>query len=216
MARSLSAGVLAALANRRLVARDFLWFVARERDTGDDVPDGYWSDVGTFSANVIDPETGSTVSRSFFGAGALIQISDIPLVSNISVQNVNIVMSQVADRVNELVRTYDCKQAKVQIFRGLFDPDTRQLVAPAPCRFAGFVDKIEIKTPSENEEGSVVFTCASHTQEMTRGNSDTRSHASQKLRSATDNFFQDAGVVGEWEMRWGAKSGPLQTKKRND
>jgi len=214
--RSLSAGVLAALAQRRLVARDFLWLIARNRSTGAPVTDGYWSDVGTFTASVIDPETGSSVSRQFFGAGALISISDISLVSNISVQNVTITMSQVADRVNDIVRTYDCKQAVVQIFRGLFDPDTRVIVAPAPCRFAGFVDKIDITTPSEGEAGSVVFTCASHTQEMTRANSDTRSDVSQKLRSSTDNFFQDAAIVGEWEMRWGTKYGPLQTKKKND
>jgi len=214
--RSLSAGVLAALAQRRLVARDFLWLIARNRSTGAPVPDGYWSDVGTITVSVIDPETGSSSSRQFFGAGALISISDISLVSNISVHNVTITMSQVADRVNDIVRTYDCKQATVQIFRGLFDPDTRLIVAPAPCRFVGFVDTIDITTPSEGEAGSVVFTCASHTQEMTRGNSDTRSDASQKLRSATDNFFEDAAIVGEWEMRWGAKYGPLQTKKKRD
>lgn len=205
--REISAANQDALEARALVARDFLWIVARDRDTGDPVPDGMWSDVGNVTAEVVDPETGDPDEREFFGSGTLIQIDDIPLVSNMSVQNVTIRMSQVEDRVEALVRTYDVKQARVEIFRGLFDPATRLLVSPAECRFVGFVDLVEIETPSENNEGGVVLTCVSHSQEITRSNPDTRSHESQILRSGTDNFFEDSGTVGDWEMFWGRKSG---------
>lgn len=211
MTRALSAENYAALQQRRLVARDFIWFVVRERDTGVAVVDGYWSDVGSLTASVIDPDTGGSVSRSWNGAGALISISDIPLVSTIQVQTVTVTLSQVADRVNDLVRGYDCKQGRVEIFRGLFDPDTRAMVAPATPRFVGFIDHIEIKTPKENEEGGVEIKCTSHTQEMTRSNPDTRSDASQRLRSATDNFYQDVAVVGEWEHFWGKASGKINS-----
>jgi hypothetical protein len=214
--RTLPSEVTDALAAGSLVARDFVWIIARDRDTGDPVPDGYWSDVGTTTIDAIDPETGDTEEREFFGAAGLIKVSDIPLVSNVTVQTVTVTLSQVADRVNNLVRTYDCKQAVIQVFRGLYDPDTREMVAPAEPRFAGFVDKIEIKTPAENEEGGVVMSCVSHTQEVTRSNPDTRSDASQKLRSATDDFFADAAVVGDWEMFWGKKQGNLGgSKKKN-
>jgi hypothetical protein len=205
--RTVSAPVAAALAAGRLVARDFLWIVARTRDTLAPVTDGMWSDVGDITCQVINPDTGSAVSRTFHGVGELVSISDIPLVSTIEVQTVAIVLSQVVDRVNSLVRTYDCKQARVEIFRGLFDPDTRVLVAPAEPRFVGFVDEIEIETPPEGEEGGVTLRCKSHTQEMNRANPDTRSDASQRLRSATDNFYQDVAVVGEWEVWWGRTAG---------
>lgn len=207
--RDISAENLAALQARRLVARDFLWIVARDRVTGNPVPDGMWSDVGTIMAPVINPDTGGAVSRSFTGAGTLVSISDIPLVSNITVQNVTITMSQVSDHVNDLVRAYDCKQARVEIFRGLFDPDTRNLVSPAPPRFVGFIDNIKITTPAEGDEGSVILSCASHTQEMTRSNPDTRSDASQKLRNHNDDFYADTTVVGEWEHFWGKTSGKV-------
>lgn len=192
---------------RQLVFRDFLWFVVRDRLDNSPVTDGYWSGVGTKTATVINPDTGNAEQRTWFGAGALIQINDIPRVSNISVQNAVIVLSQVATRTNQLVRTYDCRRGKVQIFRGIYDPLTGQLVAPALARFAGFIDRIEIKTPEEGSEGGVTITCASHTQEMTRSNPDTRADASQKLRDPTDNFFQDAGVVGEWTQYWGNEKG---------
>lgn len=211
MTRSTSAENFAALQARRLVARDFLWLEVKDRNSGAPVFDGYWSDVGTITASVIDPETGGSTSRTFVGAGGLISISDIPLVSNLTVQNVTITLSQVADRVNDLVRTYECKQGKVQVFRGLFDPESRVMVAPAESRFVGFIDDLPIRTPKEGENGGIVLTCTSHTQELTRSNSDTRSHASQLTRTAPlyDDFYIDVGVVGTWQHFWGRASGAV-------
>lgn len=200
-----------ALKLRQLVARDFLWLVVRDRSTGATVTDGLWSDVGNISAQVINPDTGLVDTRNWYGSGTLVAIDDIPMVSNLSVQNVNIRLSQIDDRINDLVRLYDAKQGRVEIYRGLFDPASRQMVAPAECRFVGFVDKIEIQTPSENEDGSVTLVCASHTQEMTRSNPDTRSDATQKLRNASDNFYQDTSTAGEWEVFWGNEKGKVPT-----
>ena len=214
MARYISAENLAALEARQLVARDFLWLVVRNRSTGALVTEGLWSDVGNVTASVINPDTGLEDTRDWYGSGTLVAIDDIPMVSNISVQNVNIRLSQIDDRIADLVRLYDAKQGRVEIYRGLFDPDSRQMVAPAEHRFVGFIDQIEIQTPSENEEGSVTLTCASHTQEMTRSNPDTRSDATQKLRNATDNFFQDTSTAGEWEFFWGSEKGKVPTQKR--
>ncbi|MBP0438416.1 hypothetical protein [Tianweitania sediminis] len=207
--RAISAANQAALAARVLVARDFLWIVARNRSTNAPEAVGFWSDVGDVSAQVRSPDTGQVENRAFYGSGTLIAISDIPLVANITVQTVTIDLSQLDELVEQAARLYDLRQAKVEIFRGLFNPDTRQMVAPAECRFAGFVDGAPITTPSEGEAGSVRLECRSHTQEMTRSNPDTRSHASQILRSPGDDFFADAGTVGEWEVFWGRKNGKL-------
>jgi hypothetical protein len=211
MTRSLSSENFAALQERRLVARDFIWFIVRDRSDGSPVEDGYWSDVGSITADVVDPNTGGTQSRSFFGALNLISISDVPLVSTLTVQNVTVTLSQVSDRINDLVRFYDCKQGQVQIFRGLFDTSTRAMVGPAFPRFVGFIDEAPITTPKEGGSGDVTLTCTSNTQEMTRSNPDTRSDASQRLRSATDNFFQDASVVGAWQQFWGKANGTVGT-----
>ena len=214
MTRQISPENLAALQARQLVARDFLWLVVRNRSTGAQVTDGLWSDVGNVTADVINPDTGLVDTRDWYGSGTLVAIDDIPMVSNLSVQNVNIRLSQIDDRIADLVRLYDAKQGRMEIYRGLFDPNSRQMVAPAECRFVGFIDQIEIKTPSENEDGGVTLVCASHTQEMTRGNPDTRSDATQKLRSSTDNFFQDTSTAGEWEIFWGSKKGKVPTQKK--
>jgi hypothetical protein len=193
----------------RLIPRDFIWLKARTLGTGLPFPYGFWSDVGNVSAPVLDPDTGDAVTRDFEGAGSLISIGDIPLVSNAEVQTVTVTMSQIDDAVANIVRAYDLKQAGIEIYRGLFSPATRLLVAPAFSRFVGFVDDVDIATPSENEEGAITLSCVSHTQEMTRVNSDTRSDDSQKRRLSTDNFFQDATTVGEWELFWGTSAGKI-------
>ncbi len=209
--RSISEENYDALLERRLLARDFIWLKARTLDTGLPFEYGFWSDVGNVAAPVLNPDTGSAVTRNFEGAGSLISISDIPLVSNAEVQTVTVTLSQIDDAVANIVRAYDLKQAVIEIYRGLFSPISRLIVAPAFCRFTGFVDDPEITTPSENEEGSIVLSCVSHTQEMTRVNSDTRSSDSQKQRLDTDNFFQDATTVGEWELFWGTSAGKIAT-----
>jgi hypothetical protein len=198
------------------VARDFLWIVARNRSTGAPEAVGFWSDVGAMSAAVIDPNTGLSVTRNFYGSGSLIDIDPIPLVSTLEVQKIRVRMSQIDSVVQQAVRDYDCKQAKVEIFRGLFSPDTRLLVSPAEPRFVGFIDEIDITTPSENEDGGVTLTCASHTQEILRSNPDTRSDASQRLRHSDDSFYKDTATVGDWELFWGRKQGKIETQKVNE
>lgn len=209
MTRSLSTDNYTALAARRLIARDFVWFIVRDLATGNPVTDGYWSDVGSIAADVIDPETGATVTRSFVGASGLIAISDIPVVSNLTVQTITITLAQAATRVNDLIRGYDCKQGKVQVFRGLFDIATRAMVAPAFPRFAGTIDEAPITTPKEGEAGDVVLTCTGNTQELTRSNSDTRSDASQKLRDASDDFYLHTATVSDWQQYWGKDAGRM-------
>lgn len=209
MTRSLSSENYTALQSGSLVGRDLIWFVVRDRTDGSPVTDGYWSDVGTRTFDVIDPETGGTQSRTFAGADGLISISDIALVSTLTVQQVNVMLSQISDRINTLVREYDCKQGTVQVFRVLFDPQTREPVGPAFPRFVGFIDEAPVRTPKEGEVGDVTLTCTSHTQEMTRANSDTRNDASQRDRNETDNFYQDTAVVSTWQQFWGRASGPV-------
>lgn len=215
MTRSLSAENFAAIQQRRIVPRDFIWLIARDRTTGAPVAEGVWSGKGNFTAAVIDPHTGGSQERQFFGSGSLISVGDIPLVQGITVQNLTITLSGLDAGVNDYVRTNDLKQAEIQIFRGFFDPDTRLLVAPAVARFVGFIDDAPITTAKENNPGAITITATSNTQELTRANSDTRSDASQRLRSATDNFYQDTAVVGGWQFFWGRFNGSLAVTGTN-
>lgn len=202
--RSFSTTLQNALLNRKIVFRDFLWIIPRDFSSGDPAPYGFWSGTTSISAQVVNPLSGSAIERDFEGAGALISISDIPAVSGTAVQTVTITFSQISPGAQNIVRGYDLKQARVEIYSGYFDPNTRALLEPAFCRFQGFVDTAPLVTPAENSEGSLTLTCTSHAQELTRSNPDTRSDDSQKsLRNASDGFFKDVAAVGEWNVDWG-------------
>lgn len=207
MPRDLPSGVADAIERGAISARDFMTVYARSRETGDIVADSLWSDMGNVTANVVNPDTGQIESRDFYGSGNLVSISDIPLVSNLSVQNVNVELSHLATNAETLMRGYNVRQAVVQIFRGLFNTETGQLVTAAFPRFSGFIDGATIKTATENEEGQTAFTCASHTQEITRANAETRSDASQRIRDGSDTFFLDAATTTEWKIFWGQDKG---------
>lgn len=207
LGRTVSEEVQEALEARRLVARDFLWITVKDRADNSPLSFGFWSDIGNVDAEVINPNTNSAVTRTFEGAGGLIEIDDIPLVANLQVQTIRIKFNQINDQVNTLIRTYNMRQAPIEIFRGQYDPDTMSMVAPATPRFVGFVDTIEWDTPEAGNEGAVIANCTSHTQEMTRANPDTRSDASQRLRDADDEFYKDTSTAGEWEIWWGTYKG---------
>lgn len=211
MVKVLDEDSTAALQARVIIPADFVRVLARNRDTNVLEPCNLWSGVGNVTALVKDPREDEPISYAFYGFGGLLSISDIVATSNVSVQDVMAKMSHIDPLVDQMFRGYDCNKAEILMWRGLFSPATRNLVAPAFCRFMGFIDYIEVKEPSENEEGYVDFTCNSHTVELTRYNPDTRSHESQILRSETDNFLADAGTVAEREHFWGRFQGKVST-----
>lgn len=199
---ALSTENTAALAARAVQARDFIWFTVRDRATGAPYSEGYWSDLHTVSAQVVSPVAG-TVTRTWYGAGALIQIGAIIRSANPVVQTVEIQLSQIDDRIADLIRGYDPRQGRVEIYRGLFNPLTGVLVSPGYARFYGFIDGTPITTPAEGGTGSVRVVCRSHTQEFSRSNPSIRSDADQRRRSATDDFYRDVSTAGELEIWWG-------------
>lgn len=209
MPRNISAANLLALQQGLLVFRDFVSITARVMGSSETVRDDMWSDYGNVSAQIINPNTGATESRDFYGSGTIISIDDIPMTSNLQAQNVNINMGQINAHVENLLRGYDLRQAPIEIYRGFFDPSSRLMVAPAEARFVGFIDSVEIDTPAENEFGNAIATCVSNTQEITRANSETRSQASQAVRVSNDGFFNDSATTGSWKVWWGSVKGKV-------
>ncbi|MBN9568696.1 MAG: hypothetical protein J0H79_13935 [Alphaproteobacteria bacterium] len=216
--RSLDSATRAALQSGRLVGRNFFRVGGKNRSTG--VPEylNLWNDVGVVDAPVTDVETGTTVVYTFTGSGTLVSVDNVPLTMGVDVRMLKVALSNISATVINLVRGYDVKNGTAQIWRGLFDPESRNLVAAATSRFVGFVDKCVINDPpipldgKGMPTGSVTLTIASHTRELTRASTEKRSNESQKRRAANDLFYKDAGVVGSWQVFWGQeRAAPSQT-----
>jgi hypothetical protein len=205
--RDLDSDIIAALGEGRLKKRDFVWITARNRDTGEAESAGFWSDLGTVSAPVIDALTQSEVTRDFTGCGSALTIGTLSLTSDLTVRTLDVGLSQIDENIALVVRGYDVKLAPIQVYLGLFDPVKHKLIRAAFPVFVGFVDEAPIVTPKEGEFGSITLKCVSRLREMTRANPDVRSGASQKVRSAGDTFYDDTQNVPDWDIFWGQQKG---------
>lgn len=203
---------IAAIAARALIPRDFLSITVRDIITDATTRFDFWSDAGAITVAVFNPDTGSNENRTFKGVGTLIGIGPIAHVSNLTVQTIAITFSGLTQDANDFFRTENARQAKVEMWRGWFNTDTRAILDAAEPHFFGVVDSIESLTPEEGGEATIELTCVS-SQELTRANPDTRSDASQRLRDSVDEFYLDAAAVGEWNLFWGQKAGKLTTEE---
>lgn len=203
--KELSASAQAALASGQIVPRDFLWLTVRDRSTGNPFSQGFWSGIGAVTADVINPITRATENRAFVGAGGLISVSAVPSISSLTVQQITVQMSQIG-APETLLQNYHARQGGVQIFRGLFAVGGAVQLDPAFPRFNGLIDTVEMVTPSENENGSMILRCVSQAQQMIRFNPATRSDAYQRLRSGNDSLRRHVATVGTWTLNWGNRA----------
>jgi hypothetical protein len=206
--RALDSAELAAITQRGIVARDFVWVTAKDFTTGDPFSAGFWSDAVPVTCDVVDGRTGVTQSRDFYGVGNAMDIGSIPLTADVTVRSVDIELPAIDAVVAILVRGYDVRNAPMQLYRGYFDPATRVLLAAAKPRFVGYVDGSPIITPAEGGNGSVTLNCVSTTRELTRASTESRSFESQQARTGgSDAFYKDTAVVGDWILFWGVAGG---------
>ncbi len=185
--KTLSVAEQSAYQDRKIIARQCVYIVAKNRSTGADVEFGFWTGIEDVTLDVIDGLTGSVTPRNFNNKGAVLSIGDISLSDNLNVGAVSILLSQLNATVEDALRTYDCRNAPIQIYRALFNPsDPTTMVDSARCRFVGYVDQLVISTPPEGGEASATLQCVNCTRELTRKNSDLRSDESQQRRHSGD------------------------------
>ncbi|MEP5730364.1 MAG: hypothetical protein ABJL67_13460 [Sulfitobacter sp.] len=201
--RPMSPALLAALEADAALPRDFMWITVRNRETGEPMSYGAWSDLGGNTVDVIDPATGDEISRTYRGIGGVLDVSPVALLSGLTVQTVTITLNHIDEDMELMLRGFDMRRAAIELHRGFLDPNTMRLIDAAVPRFSGFVDEAPLTTPAEGQEGVLTLICASHTQDLVRSNSAKRSDADQRRRNPTDGFFRHAATVGGWKITWG-------------
>lgn len=205
---------LVAAPNKGLTERKFVTFFVRSLDGESTATFSFWNDLDTVMASVLRGDTGSAENRTYYGDGSLLAIDPVVMTSNLTVQTLRITLSQVHATVQNMARGYDVRGARVEVHRGVFDPQTNELAGPIYCRFIGNVNKVNITTPKVGDEGAIEVEVASIARELTRTNPAKKSDETQKRRS-DDRFRRYAGVanVPVW---WGgekAKTAPSSAEK---
>lgn len=214
--RDLPTAIQDALATRVTEKRDFIWLTAKNRDTGADEEIGFWNGLVPVTTDFIDGFTGVATARAFEAAGALVEVSTIPMTSDLTIREVRVQLSHVSADVAQAVREFDARRAPITIGRGFFDPATKAIYESVEPWFVGFIDDIDIPRLAEGQEGSITVTCRGHTDELTKSSPEVRSQESQLRRASVwggveDQFYKDAAAVAEWELFWGQERGKVGT-----
>ncbi len=163
---------------------------------------GFWTGDDDADFVVVDGETGAPVTRTYYGAVNMV-IDNIPRVSDMSIQTIEIQVSQIATATELLVRGYDVRLAKVEIHEMAMSNSSRLPVSEPEVVFLGQIDGAPIETPGIGEDGAITFAINSDAMSMlARVNPRKSSDQSQRRRS-DDRFGQYSGSVRSWKIKWG-------------
>ncbi|MCI9864875.1 hypothetical protein RHIZ_02830 [Rhizobium skierniewicense] len=196
--------ILNSVKDTSLATRKAVWFVVRNRQTGLKEGVGVWEGDEDVGLTVIEGENGATVTRPYVGGGNLVSISDIPRVSDFTIQQVTIDLSKIATMARKITREYDLHRAYVEIHDITLRPGTGMPAAPEEPAFIGIVDGAPIKTPRIGGKGSASIKVVSEVMRMlSRSNPEKASYEAQKQRDG-DEFFLYAGQIETWEIAWGS------------
>lgn len=195
-------------AARTLIPRTLIFVQPKDRLTGDLVNFGFWDGTGDVTLTVTDGLSQTDEDRDFTSRGAVLAVGDITLSDNLNVGSVQVSLSQLNSDVEDALRGYDMRNAPIQIYRALFGiANPRALVAPARCRFVGFVNTAPISTGAIGSQAATTMTCVGCTRELTRSNTDLRSDESQQRRQSGDRFFRWVAATGQVQVFWGQSRG---------
>lgn len=194
----LSSAILAARQSRAgTLAHGLIYVTAKTRDTGVPAPVGFWTgdDHQAFTIN--------SVSRTYYGAGAALDLGETVSEVGIVIRTRTVRLSGLAPKVLDMAKAYEARLAPVEIHRAEFDPLTNALIDAPERVFKGWVDQIQWTQNAETVE--CVLTLASIARALTRTQTQKYSDASQRLRDVNDAFFQYVDVSGTTDVYWGEK-----------
>lgn len=195
---------IAAYSSRTIIKRNLIYVWAIDRETGETREFGFWDGTGDATLDCLDGVAAAVVARDFSARGALLQVGSIPQTNDLTVQSVQVTLSQLNADVTNALRGYDLRQAEIQIYRAVFNPENpRAMVAPARCRFAGFINGAPTVQPPVGGQAAVTLECVSCSRELTTANTDLRSDESQQRRATGDRLFQYVAATGSVDVFWG-------------
>ncbi|MBD3787220.1 MAG: hypothetical protein IE922_09655 [Sphingomonadales bacterium] len=181
----------------RMHARVLFWVRALNRMTGALETLGIWNgdDHREFT---IAGET-----RTYYGAGSLLSVDPIVSRTGLEVRRHQMTLSPLSAEVQTLIRGYDARFAPVELHRALFDPDTHNLIDEPHRRFAGYIDKVKLKSGPKGSKVTVELTLASSARALTVALSRKRSAETLRARAPGDGFRKYADVAGVITTPWG-------------
>jgi hypothetical protein len=197
--RSYDAATAAHLAARPGIVSQLLVWIEAPR-VGETVTEtiGLWSGEEDLTVTI------DGVSRTYQGAGTLLQSEPIRAAAGLSVRVHRLMMAAVAPEVEDLIKGYETRFAPVEMRRALFDPETRQMVSEPHRIFRGMINEVEFQRAEPGGIPACVVDVVSETRALTRTLASKKSDATHRQR-AGDRFRRYGDIAGSVSVYWGEK-----------
>lgn len=207
MVKSLDAATQSAVrARSRVWPCDFVHIIAKD-GAGDLVPFGFTTFGTNITTNVIDGDTGDTVSHDYYGDnGPLMDMDPVPLKIGMEIDTTQVVLNILHPVVETMYRGNDIRGAAVQFHRGYLDLDSGLLKAPPRIRRLGFVNRAGEQMAAAGQTSKLTLKVVSVARELTITSQLKWSDASQSLRSG-DRMCRYVGNTALVPFWWGEESG---------
>ena len=124
--------------------------------------------------------------------------------AGLQVRPVRVTVSSLDETVTAVVREYDPRGARVQIWLRTLSADTGLPVgAPEPA-FKGFINRAPIPRPISGGLAAIELECVSAVRLLTIPGGRKKSDAAQRLRDETDRFRRYKAIQRQVDVWWGS------------
>lgn len=203
---------ITALASGALILRDFLtvngWTLG-----GEAAVFGYWTGEDNVAVNVVPAGAVTPVSRNFLGGATLLDVPAIVDAIGLEARSVTFGLDHISKAVGspmDMVFGHNVRVARVELHRGVFDPETWNLVADPHLLFAGRVDGASVDDAAAGGEGGLSLNAIGDAIDLTRTSPAMESDEQQRLRDG-DRFRRWGDTAGQIDRWWGTVRGSAET-----
>lgn len=195
---------ITALASGAIVPRDFLTVMGKTLG-GPAATFAYWTGEDNVAVNVVPLGEETPVSRNFLGGGTLLDVPAIIDAIGLEARAIAFGLDHISDAAGspmDMVYGNNVRVARVELHRGLFDPETWNLVSIPHLMFAGRVDGAAVDDAAANGEGGLSLDAQSSAIDLTRTNPAMESDEQQRRRDG-DRFRRYGDTAGQVQTWWG-------------
>lgn len=195
---------ITALERGDLVMRDF-WTAHGKTKAGAPKSLAYWTGEDNVAVNVVPPGATTPVSRNFTGGGTLLVVPEIVDAIGLEARTVSFGfdhISKAADGPMDMVFGHNVRVARIELHRGLFDPDTWNLVSAPHVLFSGRFDGAEVDDAAAGGEGGLQVNAVNSAIDLTFVSHAMDSDEQQRQRDG-DRFNRYADTAIDVPFWWG-------------
>ncbi|MGO4854927.1 hypothetical protein [Phaeovulum sp. W22_SRMD_FR3] len=149
-----------------------------------------------------EDDTAPQLLRRYIG-GVNLTVGDISYVSDLTIQSVEISLSQIAEAAQYLLRGFDARLARVEIHEMTLDPETGLFAAAPELVFLGLIDQAPLTTPAAEGEGAITLTAISEPISMLSRINPRKSSYHGQAQRQNDQWGRYASSISSWNLKWG-------------